>query len=208
MNILLADDHALFREGMALLLNQLFPQATIIHANSWVEVHQVIHQYTLSLALLDLSMPGQQAWEEELTDVMSVVTGVACIVSGSSSQEHIKTAFGMGVKGYIPKTMAMADMVSALQCLMAGGIYLPDNVWLQTTDPGASTSSVLTWRQRELLTLLAKGNSNKQMAVLLTLTEGTVKRHLHNIFRILDANNRVEAVNIARERNLLLNLGA
>ncbi|WML89716.1 response regulator transcription factor [Thiothrix lacustris] len=202
MNILLADDHALFREGMALLLNQLFPQATIIHANSWVEVHQVIHQYTLSLALLDLSMPGQQAWEEELTDVMSVVTGVACIVSGSSSQEHIKTAFGMGVKGYIPKTMAMADMVSALQCLMAGGIYLPDKVWLQTTD--FDTSSLLTWRQRELLTFLAQGKSNKQMATLLTLTEGTVKRHLHNIFRILDANNRLEAVNIARERNLLL----
>lgn len=202
MNILLADDHALFREGMALLLNQLFPQATIIHANSWVEVHQVIHQYTLSLALLDLSMPGQQAWEEELTDVMSIVTGVACIVSGSSSQEHIKTAFGMGVKGYIPKTMAMADMVSALQCLMAGGIYLPDKVWLQTTD--FDTSSLLTWRQRELLTLLAQGKSNKQMATLLTLTEGTVKRHLHNIFRILDANNRLEAVNIARERNLLL----
>ena len=203
MNILLADDHALFREGMALLLNQLFPQATIIHANSWVEVHQVIHQYTLSLALLDLSMPGQQAWEEELTDVMSVVTGVACIVSGSSSQEHIKTAFGMGVKGYIPKTMAMADMVSALQCLMAGGIYLPDKVWLQTTDFDTS-SSLLTWRQRELLTFLAQGKSNKQMATLLTLTEGTVKRHLHNIFRILDANNRLEAVNIARERNLLL----
>ncbi|WP_028488705.1 LuxR C-terminal-related transcriptional regulator [Thiothrix lacustris] len=202
MNILLADDHALFREGMALLLNQLFPQAMIIHANSWVEVHQVIHQYTLSLALLDLSMPGQQAWEEELTDVMSVVTGVACIVSGSSSQEHIKTAFGMGVKGYIPKTMAMADMVSALQCLMAGGIYLPDKVWLQTTD--FDTSSLLTWRQRELLTFLAQGKSNKQMATLLTLTEGTVKRHLHNIFRILDANNRLEAVNIARERNLLL----
>ena len=129
----------------------------------------------------------------------------------SANKRKIKNLY-RHLKGDLKMLKPLADHIvvelTVKEEKTSSGIYLPDNVWLQTTDPGASTSSVLTWRQRELLTLLAKGNSNKQMAALLTLTEGTVKRHLHNIFRILDANNRVEAVNIARERNLLLNLGA
>lgn len=204
MKILLADDHTLFRDGFSMIISATTIDAEIYSADNWNEALSLIQKQSFDIALLDLFMPGNKPWQQELSTFMSHASNVpVCIVSASNNQSHINQAFKLGVKGYIRKTSGASEVKRALSSVLNGGHYRD---WkISPTPESIKTADLkLTRRQKEILMLIADGNSNKQISLLLSISESTVKRHVYDLFKALGAKNRVDAVQIAKKQHLLI----
>ena len=220
MRILLADDHALVREGLVLTLSALMPDTHFIEAQSAEEVRAAMTDgAAFDLILLDLFMPG--------TDNFSLLTELChedpdlpvVVLSGSTDPTHMRKALDLGASGYIPKSSTGEVMLSALRLVLAGGIYVPPDMLrlpaeapreaagkarqAMAADGQAEIRLQLTGRQLDVLACLAEGKSNKQIARDLDLSENTVKIHVAAILRALNVNNRTQAAMAAREQGLL-----
>lgn len=204
MRILIADDHALFRDGLSMIINSTIPDTKILPANDWNEASTLAKQQPFDIALLDLFMPSDNTWELELSNFISQNPHIpTCIISSSNNKAHIKQAFNLGAKGYIQKTSGMQEINSALTKITNGGHYTPRSNWQRFAPEDETANLKLTWRQKEILMLMAEGSSNKQIGLVLEISESTVKRHVYNLFRALGAKNRVDAVRIAETGGLL-----
>lgn len=211
MKILLADDHDLFRAGLGMVLCELEADTQLLQAASLTDaIACALAEPDLDLALLDLKMPamdgsaGLQQFRTQFPQVPVV------IVSGSDDLADVQDALNTGASGFIHKSTSPSVMLSALRLVLAGGIYVPPHAMRQEPTPMPTENrgweTRLTARQMEVLRLLALGKPNKLIARELDLSEGTVKIHLSAIFRVLDVNNRTEAVLAAQQ--LSLNLGS
>ena len=205
MRILLADDHELFNEGFSLLLHQLFQGCAVEHANSWPAAKKSIQQSNFDLSVLDLFMPAQSSWQNELAEIIGIgKAGAICVLTSSLNQDNINQAFALGVKGYIHKSSNFAEIRTALQLALDGKTYLPPQLINGSKgDAPGSYRSNLTSRQHKILTMIAEGKENRRIASELGIKESTVKRHVYNIFKQLGVGNRTEAVHIARQHGLL-----
>lgn len=206
MDILLADDHTLFRESLAVVLESTFPGSSIASTNSWSEVFDHTESCSYDLLLLDLFMPDISAdcWSSSLNRVVNSQKGAVCIISASNNRAHIQNAFHIGVNGYISKTSTLQQMQQALRQIAKGKTYMPEqllynNIHLEKN----KKPTKLTWRQQETLELLVSGDSNKIIARKLGLAESTVKRHISNTYSMLGAKNRVDAIRITKLQGLL-----
>ena len=212
MKIILADDHALFRDGFILLLKQLEASAEVIAAASFDEAMARAREHAeADLLLLDLNMPGMWGMESVKMVLRSFPALPVAILSAADSREVMEAMLAAGVSGFIPKSSSPQVMLSALKLILAGGVYLPvqllpDRQSETGTSHSASASRPhlpLTSRQLDVLRLLAEGKSNKLICRELNLGEGTVKAHIAAIFRVLDVHNRTEAAVAARRLGLL-----
>lgn len=204
MEFLIADDHALLREGLVVALHAAFPKARLAQVDTWAAVHQSIAARRFDLILLDLFMPRRRAWQDELKRFLDAVPGTpVCILSASAEPAHIQAAADAGARAYVVKTVEAAELLDILHRVLAGEAVFPQPGRLAAAPPDSDPALCLTRRQREILPRLAAGASNRDMARALGLTEATVKRHVHNICRRLGASNRVEAVALARAAGLL-----
>jgi DNA-binding NarL/FixJ family response regulator len=207
MNVLLVDDHALFREGLSLLLSKLSPGIVIHEADSVDAAVEECRGTSFRMALLDLGLASTGGLET-LDTFRSRVTDVPVVVlSGDRDPQLIKASIARSAVGFVPKSYTADLMIAALQFILAGGIYLPSCV-LGTEDPVAERSAAtaaelpnlysrLSPRQQEVARYLLQGLSNKTIARRLNISEGTIKAHVSSIFQIIGARNRVEAVMIA-----------
>ena len=204
MQILLADDHVMFREGMRPFLSSLAEQVEILEAGSYPEVVAHLDGGAIpDLTLLDMKMPGMNgatsvaAVKERLPDKPVVV------LSGLVDRELMVNSINAGASGYIPKKLSGAAMVSALRLMLSGERFLP--VMMLNTDQAnadehngpsvmGNRKDRLTKREKDILFLLKDGLPNKVIASKLTLSEVTVKSHLCSIFRKLGVSNRVQAI--------------
>jgi DNA-binding NarL/FixJ family response regulator len=204
MELLIADDHALLREGLVVALRASFPEARLVQVDTWAAVHQSIAARRFDLILLDIFMPRRWAWQDELKRFLEAVPGTpVCILSASAEPAHIQAAADAGVRAYVVKTVEASALMDILRRVLAGEAVFPQPGRLAAAPPDPDPALCLTRRQREILPRLAAGASNRDMARALGLTEATVKRHVHNICRRLGASNRVEAVALARAAGLL-----
>lgn len=205
MQILLADDHTLIRENLVTFLKNLDPNALIHEAGTFPEAEKVIAQNSpLDLVILDLKMPGMVGFSgirklhEAYPDTPIV------ILTGSTLRQDILGAIENGARGFIPKTIGGKAMVNALKLVLSGEVYIPATLLTETHQqeyPDANvdnpTLTSLTAREREVLSLLAEGQSNKAIAIKLSLKEVTIKAHLQNVYRKVGVNNRTQAVSAA-----------
>jgi DNA-binding NarL/FixJ family response regulator len=217
LNILIADDHALVREGLKLTLGELPAVQTVIEAADADEVRTALaEQPDIDLVILDLHMPGSSELEL-LGSVCNSHPEIPVIVlSASESPRVMQRAIDRGAAGFIPKSAANNVLISALQLVLSGGVYIPaemigapqgrnstqpDQTATACDTPRRSTSvrPALTGRQIDVLELLSEGASNKAIAQKLGLSEHTVKIHLTTIFKALGVNNRTEAALAFRE---------
>lgn len=208
MRILLADDHDLFRAGLGMVLQGLGDVVELAQAGSLSDAISCVDRTPdFDLALLDLNMPamngmaGLRQFRQQFPDIPVV------IVSGSDSATDAQQALDAGASGYIHKSSAPQVMLSALQLVLAGGVYVPPQALRRdaeepTLPAGKAKFGGLTARQIDVLRLLVAGKPNKLIARELGLSEGTVKIHLSTIFRVLDVNNRTEAVLAAQAMQL------
>lgn len=196
--VLIADDHSLFRTGLKHLVLQLFPEPEMLEATNYTEAMEVIQSGAqLSLILLDLRMPEMDGFTT-LENLVLEADGVPLVVlSGSSELRDMQQCFDKGAMGYIPKNEPSQVILSALQLVLSGGIYVPSE-FVNAPNKGKacelSALSELTGRQREVLSLLAEGESNKEIGRSLGVSEATVKAHLATILKTLGAKNRTQAV--------------
>jgi len=203
MNLLLADDHTLFRQGLSLIIEEIFPFSRLQYSDCWTDVHQITSQQHFELVLLDLFMPRQYSWEQELEYLLiNNPHLIICVISASTEMEDIQATFKLGVKGYICKMAETNELQRALLQVYAGKNYFPVQMWPDINN-NKNIYNKLTLRQHDILKLLSRGYCNKMIAKKRGITENTVKRHLYNIFQILKAKNRVEAIEIARQQCLL-----
>ncbi|WP_114394444.1 LuxR C-terminal-related transcriptional regulator [Oleisolibacter albus] len=205
MNILIGDDHLLFREGLCRLLMQLDEKATFVEAGTFDEVLQLAQgDQEFDLILMDLQMPGWPGFAgiQEICEMQAGTPVV--IVSASESQADVRAALDAGASGYIPKSSSVKIMLSALNLVFSGGIYVPPAAiqgegaaaggTAASGGGGSAGMPALTQRQRDVLRCLREGKSNKQIAYELGLSEGTVKIHVTAVMRSLGVRNRTQAV--------------
>lgn len=201
MRILIADDHAIVRDGLKTLIGQLGPNVEVFEAASFTDVIALIDTVAdLSLLVLDLHMPGMEPLAG-LEAVRHRTSGRIAVLSADCDVKTIGTVLSAGVSGYIPKDLGIPAIISALKLVMAGETFVPSAI-LQATDRMAFSATItearaadgFTARERDVLALLLDGLSNKGIARQLDLSEVTVKTHLGNAFRKLGVQNRVQAV--------------
>jgi len=209
MKILIGDDHALFREGLNRLLEQIFPDAEYIHAAAYSEVLAYCSGTNPpDLILTDLHLSGWPGFEG-LRQIKALLPKAALVVvSASENGADARKALEHGAGGFIPKSSSVQIMISALRLVLAGGIYMPHALLHSTGTSGLQQPAVreepaaaehsfqgfLTQRQRDVLACLREGKSNKQIAYELGLSEGTVKIHVTAIFKSFGVKNRTQAV--------------
>ncbi|MEZ5478483.1 MAG: response regulator transcription factor [Thiolinea sp.] len=200
--LLLADDHCLSRQAIAMLLSNSIPDLKIIQSSSWMETLELAQEIPFEIALVDLFMPSKQPWQDELKTLQdSLPDLLICILSAATDPHIIETTFELGAKGYLHKSLPLQELNKAISMIRSGNIYLPRQAWKVQSSNQAITR--LTRRQRDVLGLLSQGYSNKQIAESLQITESTVKRHMHGLFNAFKARNRVEMLRIARAESLL-----
>lgn len=215
MNILLVDDHTLFREALHHVLNQLDAQVVILEAANVEEAAQLISRpRILDLILLDIDLPGVDGLTalpslRELSPTVPVV-----VLSGSETSQHVKRALDNGAVGYIPKSCSSHEMLAALRIVLQGDVYIPPRLLgklgptalsLSASGENNPSQTLLTSRQIEVLELMARGLPNKSIARTLAVAEGTVKLHVAAIMRTLGVHNRTEAVMEASRLGLVSN---
>lgn len=198
MRVLIADDHALYRDALARLVRTLDAQADVVEAGTLGEVVALLAaRPDCDLVLLDLRMPGCEE-RSPVEALHRTHPGVPIVViSGSEHPHERQRALAHGAVGFLRKSLQPAAMQKALQRLLAG-----EEIDALHDDAPADAGPHLTPRQREVLRSLAHGASNKQMAQRFGLTEGTVKLHVAAILQALGAGNRTEAAARARALGL------
>jgi DNA-binding NarL/FixJ family response regulator len=204
MKILVVDDHTLIREALRGVLQELKPEAGVIDASSCREALELAQANAaeLDLVLLDLGLPDGDGFDTlgELRDLYPAVAIV--VLSASKDRDSVTKALDLGALGFIPKSASRAVMVSALQLVFAGGIYVPPEILQRPKAPVSAPVSApmspselgLTERQIDVLALMMQGKSNKAVCRELNLAEATVKNHITAILRALKVSNRTEAV--------------
>lgn len=213
MKILIADDHNLVREGLRPFLEELNPNVEVVEAASFDEAYSVAAKTEgLNLVLMDLKMPGMNGFEGLVKMCESQKNIPVVILSGHFNRHDVLEAVERGAAGYIPKTISGSAMVNALRLVLSGEKYIPSAAFQdnpESTDDtpiGRSANqpsskdgplSRLSDREKEILGHLIEGNTNKEIARKLGLQEITVKVHLRNIYRKMEAANRAQAVRIA-----------
>ncbi len=212
MKAILADDHALFREGFALLLKQMQDDAEVVMASDLDDtLMQIINQPEADLLLLDLNMPGMNG-PDSVKLLMRTHPGLPiAILSAAEDRREVRDLLNAGVAGYIPKSSSPQVMISAIQLILAGSVYVPPQLLHSDTSAGLAdagfkqnhNATYLTERQMDVLRLISEGKPNKQICRELGLGEGTVKAHLAAIFRALDVRNRTEAATAARRLGVI-----
>lgn len=210
MKILVVDDHALFRQGLAMLLHELYPDSQILEASSSASAVEAAESNAdIKLVLLDLKLEDGTGFET-LEKLAEDLTGAAvAVVSASEDSRDISRSYRAGAKGYIVKSSTSDVLRHALPLILAGETYIPSHAMSMLTGGAAggpesaqqaaqsnAAGSVphLTPRQREILLLMAQGMQNRDIASELGMLEGTVKVHVKSILQKLGVNNRTHAV--------------
>jgi DNA-binding NarL/FixJ family response regulator len=216
LSILLADDHALFRDGIRYVLQQLADEVEVMDAASFPEALKVADATPgINLALMDLNMPGSEGALSVRAFCVRYPDIPLVVVSGSERREDMERAMEYGAMGFISKMTTGKVMLGALRMVLDGGIYLPPQLLQQsmdhmdhgTTDKRSRRTNEfgLTVRQVDVLQHLARGMSNKEISQEMNLAEGTVKIHVAAIFQTLHVNNRMDAVRTAQRLGVLTN---
>jgi DNA-binding NarL/FixJ family response regulator len=209
MNLLLVDDHALFREGLRALLLKISPELTIYEAASVDTAIDECRSTEFRMVLLDLQLSRSEGLDTLDSFRTSVPNVPVVVLSGSEEPQRIRAAIERGAVGYVPKSHTADLMIAALRLVLSGGVYLPPIVLdgpadlSRSTDAsGAQPFARLSPRQHQVAQLLLQGQPNKVIARQLGLSEGTIKAHVSAIYQIIGAKNRVEAVTLAAKSRI------
>jgi DNA-binding NarL/FixJ family response regulator len=206
LQVAIVDDHPLFREGVAHTLGAQPDIEIVGEGESAADAVRIAGEQLPDVILLDVSMPGGGLNAvRQIANAFPVVKIVMLTVS--EEEDDVTAALRAGARAYVLKGVAARELVRILRAVAAGEVYvtpaLASNLLVGLTGGAGSrqTSSPLddlTERERQILELVAGGDSNKEIAYQLHLSEKTVKHHMTNILQKLQVRNRVEAALMAR----------
>jgi DNA-binding NarL/FixJ family response regulator len=204
VRLVIADDHPLFRDALRLTIAQSYDDAEIAEADSFDSLRHVLEGAPeTDLVLLDLNMPGMQGFSGLAYLRAQFAAVPVAIISADEEPRSIRLALELGAAGYIAKSAKPAEIRMALAALLAGKSWTPAALDLRrrAEDPEAQLASGLarlTPQQVRVLMMLSEGLANKQIAHALEVSEATVKAHVSAVLQKLGADNRTQAVILAR----------
>lgn len=207
LQVAVVDDHPLFREGVALTLAAQPDLAVVGEGVSAADALRIAADKLPDVMLPDLSMPGGGLTAvRQIAAAYPVVKLVALTVS--EDEEDVSAALRAGARAYVLKGVAARELVAILRSVAAGEVYVTPSLAASllfdlggpkaSRGPAPSLLDDLTERERQILEQVAGGDSNKEIANALFLSEKTVKHHMTNILQKLHVRNRVEAAFLAR----------
>jgi DNA-binding NarL/FixJ family response regulator len=207
MKVLLADDHALFREGMRHVLSGLADGVEIVEASDCEQALEAADAHDdIALVLLDLNMPGRGGFAALETLSREHLALPIVVLSGSESRTDMQRALEAGAMGFIPKSSTAPVMLSALRLVLAGGVYVPPELVQsgagEPAIPLTENKPALTPRQIDVLARVVEGKRNKVIGNELGLSEATVKAHVTAVFKALGVTNRIQAARAAERLRL------
>ena len=203
LTFIVADDHPLFRKALRQTVETAFDTAMIVEAGSLDEVTAAVadHRDDVDLVLFDLNMPGVRGFSGLIYLRAQYPETPVCIISASEDPATIRNAMALGASGFVPKSGSTDQIKSAIEAILAGDAWLPENMDLgsgQDEDVElARRLSSLTPQQVRVLMMLSEGLLNKQIAYQLGVSEATVKAHVSAILQKLQVENRTKAVLVA-----------
>lgn len=205
IQILIADDHPIVRDGLRAVLSTQPDFVIIGEAGSGRETLDQVRRLQPDVLLMDLEMPDGDGVETLQGLAERNATVRVIVFTAFDTDERIVEAVRAGAKGYLLKGAPRDELFNAIRIVHAGGSLLQPVVASKLINRLNQPEPVdlLTEREREVLTLVAQGLSNRAIADQLIITERTVKFHVSAIMGKLDATNRTEAVAVAREQGLL-----
>ncbi len=218
MKILVADDHELIREGLGRALASLADDTEIVQAKDRATVLEQLERHNnIDIILIDLFMPGAKGFDLLITVSNTYSHIPVIVISGSEEPRNMRKSIDNGASGFIPKSATTEIMLSAIKLVYSGGVYIPPGMLIpiqnkRKEENGTNVSLIdetrdaaykLTKRQKEVLDLMARGMSNKEIARALDISEHTVKIHVTAILKLLNAENRTEAVVMAHNAGII-----
>jgi DNA-binding NarL/FixJ family response regulator len=200
MKILIVDDHPLFRAGFHAVLEQSSLEASILSVSTLREAIGLIDTDSdIGLVLLDLHLRDSDGFSA-LRQIGDRFPTTACIIiSGDEHDGIANQSVAAGASGFIPKSFTADEMLAAIEHVLDGNFFVP--AVIDTAVP--RRNNALTLRQLEVVTMLARGFSNKEIARELDLAERTVKAHVTAVLEALNVKNRTQAVIAAQQQGLL-----
>lgn len=198
--VLVVDDHPIMRLGIAAIINAQTDMKVCGQAGSGEEAVRMFREHRPDVTLMDLRLPGMSGLEA-LRVIRREDPAAHCVVLTTyEGDEDIHQAMAAGAAGYLIKAMSNDTLVDALRRVHAGSRFLPAPV--ADSLAGRTPNSDLSPREREVLSLLVHGKSNKDIAASLRITEATVKCHVSVILERLGVTDRTQAVIAALQRGL------
>jgi DNA-binding NarL/FixJ family response regulator len=200
IRLMVVEDHVLVRMGLVAAANNEPDMEVVAEVEDGKQVIEAFRAHQVDVVVLDLRMPGVDG--VEITRALRGQFGSVriLVVSSYGGGDDIARAMQAGASGYIVKGMALEYLLEGIRKVHAGGQYLPPEISSRMVE---RMDSEISAREVEVMRLIAKGKSNKEIASHLGIVEGTVKAHLANIFSKLGAADRAQAIAIAIQRQIL-----
>ncbi len=213
ITVLLADDHAVVREGLRRLLQEASADIEVVgEATTGLETIQQTEILHPRVVLMDIAMPSLSGIEAA-RHLKATCPSVAIVfLTMHESEEYFLEALRCGAEGYVPKSAPSSDVVDAIQSAARGDVYLHPSVarfLLQNflnrpaSDCAVDSYDSLTPREREILTLVANGMMNQEIAEQLVLSPNTVHRHRTSLMQKLGLHNRLDLLRYCIRRGLV-----
>jgi two-component system, NarL family, response regulator len=201
IRVLIADDHAIFRQGLATIINRDLDMQVIAQAENGEQAIALFEEHQPDVTLMDLRMP-----EVEGVAAISAICAIAksariIVLTTYDSDEDIYRGLQAGAKGYLLKETEPDELLNAIRTVHRGQQYIPPDVGAKLVQ--RMSNPELSERELEVLRSLAQGMSNADIAAALSIGEGTVKSHVNRILNKLDVSDRTQAVIVAVKRGIV-----
>lgn len=209
IRIVIADDHPLFREGVATSLSNAVGMTVVGQADNGEEACQLVEELLPDIVLLDITMPGAGGISavEQINNNWPIVKSIMLTVS--EEQDNLLSALKAGAKGYVLKGVSAKELETAVRTVADGDVYispsLASGILFEMThvkQPKETPINTLAEREKQILKLVSKGLTNKEIGEELHLAEKTIKHYMTNVLHKLQVRSRVEAALLAQKYDL------
>ena len=201
LKILIVDDHAIVRDGLAAILRFQKDMTVVGEADDGADAVPLVERVHPDILLLDVRMPGTDGISTLQAVLAKIPEQKVVMLTMSDAEEDVYQALSLGARGYVIKDNSPVNIISALKTVMSGELAVSEGV--RSVYEARKSERGLTDREKEILVLVSKGCSNVEIGDMLHLSPNTVKNHLKNLFESLGAADRAEAVAIGIRRGLI-----
>lgn len=201
IRILIVDDHPVVLAGLTSMLGTQAGMKVVGSASSGAEALEMLHAKPADLLLLDLRMPGMSGIDTLHALKRARITVRVIILTSYETDEDIYRAVQAGAQGYLLKNAPQSDMIEAIRAVHAGKRYFPRHIAARLAERMMRTN--LTTRELEVLNLLARGLTNKEIGRTLDISDNTVRNHVNSIIEKLEVSDRTEAATTAIHRGII-----
>jgi two-component system NarL family response regulator len=201
IRIVVADDHAIMREGLVIILNNQPDMKVVAECGDGEEAVSLVLEHRPDVAILDLQMPKSTGVAATVAILKKVPDARILFLTTYDGDEDIFRGMKVGARGYLLKESRKDEVLHAIREVAAGRRYLSPAAGASFAN--SASLPQLTKREREILILVSAGKANKEIAAELNISEGTVKGHVNGIMQKMNVASRTEAALLAERRGLL-----